>query len=61
MHRRMRSPHVGESALNDHLLGIPNRQRISNPNRACKVISVRLLQEFGLKREETAEFVPSRN
>jgi len=54
-------------------LGIPNRQRISDHNRAFKVtshqleklpiylrISVRLQQEFGLRREEAAKFVPGK-
>ena len=55
------------------VLGIPNRQRISDHNTAFKVtsyqleklppylrISVRLQQEFGLRREEAAKFVPGK-
>ena len=53
-------------------LGIPNRQRLSDHNKAFTVteyqlknlpahlnISVRLQQEFGLRREEAAKFIPA--
>lgn len=53
-------------------LGIPNRQRLSEHNKAFTVtqyqleklpihlqISIRLQQEFGLRREEAAKFIPA--
>lgn len=57
---------------NNKDLGIPNRQRLSGHNKAFTVtkhqlknlpsylsISIRLQQEFGLRREEAAKFVPA--
>lgn len=54
-------------------LGIPNRQRVSDQNKAFKLAShqleklpthlrasIRLQQEFGLRREEAAKFVPAK-
>ena len=54
-------------------LGIPNRQRLSDYNKAFRLtehqlktmpnylkISLRLQQEFGLRREEAAKFVPAK-
>ena len=54
-------------------LGIPNRQRLNDQNKAFKIttrqlkklpahlrISIRLQQEFGLRREEAAKFVPAK-
>lgn len=53
-------------------LGIPNRQRLPSYNKAFKLtdhqisklpdhlkISLRLQQEFGLRREEAAKFIPA--
>lgn len=67
---------IGKPAVipkDNSALGIPNRQRISDHNRAFKVtthqleklpshlrISIRLQQEFGLRREEAAKFVPAK-
>ncbi len=57
---------------NNSALNIPNRQRISEHNKAFTVtahqleklpihlkLSIRLQQEFGLRREEAAKFIPS--
>lgn len=66
---------IGRSGVipnNNSALNIPNRQRVSEHNKAFTVtthqlemlpvylqLSLRLQQEFGLRREEAAKFIPS--